>query len=218
MSDIFVRNLNFQAHDLGSQTTLLLTFDGNMKGIYEKFFPIAWKVCTFGKEGYHNMSAAYTSQLAFFKAQVDGGTITEAATCVNIKVGEITTLTQDHGDDDGDEVFHFSDPVAGTEGYMLAKNETGFVQDIAIGFKSPGKLMPTPVLYFSDVGDGSCAEAKFTPKLRAYITTDFVQTAILQRAIDTQCIWEQDLSCLDSEDTTWRLVYDNSHGYKLTKI
>lgn len=94
--------------------------------------------------------------------------------------------------------------------------------------------MPTPALYFSDVGyvplpsffllkltvqnrDGSCAEAQFTPKLRAYITTDFVQTAILQRAIDTQCIWEQDLSCLDSEDTTWTLTYDSSHGYKLTK-
>lgn len=36
--------------------------------------------------------------------------------------------------------------------------------------------------------------AKFTSKLRAYITTDFVQTAILKCAIDTQCIWEQDLS------------------------
>ncbi|KIK39672.1 hypothetical protein CY34DRAFT_808026 [Suillus luteus UH-Slu-Lm8-n1] len=158
------------------------------------------------------MSAAYTSQLAFFKAQVDEGTITEAATCVNIKDGEITTLTQDD-----DEVFHFSDPVAGTEGYMLAKNETWFVQDIAIGFKSPGQLMPTPALYFSDVGDGSCAEAQFIPKLRAYITTDFVQTAILQRAIDTQCIWEQDLSCLDSEDTTWTLSYESGHGYKLTR-
>lgn len=63
-----------------------------------------------------------SSRLAFFKAQVDEGTITEAATCVNIKVsdahlvfdfqherqaiiqnGEITTLTQDD-----DEVFHFS--------------------------------------------------------------------------------------------------------------
>ncbi|KAG1765786.1 hypothetical protein EDD22DRAFT_392408 [Suillus occidentalis] len=212
MSEVFVRNLSFQAHDLGREATLLLTFDGNMKGMYEKFFPIVWKVCTFGKEGYHSMSAAYTSQLAFFKAQVDDGTITEAATCVNINDGEITTLTQDD-----DEVFHFSDPVAGTEGYMLAKNETGFVQDIAIGFMSPGKLMPTPALYFSDVGDGSCAEATFTPKLRAYITTDFVQTAILQRAIDTQCIWEQDLSCLDSEVTTWTLTYDSCHGYKLAR-
>jgi hypothetical protein len=52
---------------------------------------------------------------------------------------------------------------------MLAKNETGFIQDIAIssrllflsftssaycspGFISPGKLMPTPALYVSDVG------------------------------------------------------------------
>ncbi|KIK39671.1 hypothetical protein CY34DRAFT_808024 [Suillus luteus UH-Slu-Lm8-n1] len=43
MSQVFVRNLSFQAHDLGREATLLLTFDGNMKGIYEKFFPIVWK-------------------------------------------------------------------------------------------------------------------------------------------------------------------------------
>lgn len=86
------------------------------------------RVCTFGKEGSYSMHATYTSQLAFFKAQVDKGTITNAATCVNINEGEVTTLTQDD-----DEVFHFSDPVAGEKGLPQAKNETGFIQDIGIG-------------------------------------------------------------------------------------
>ncbi|KAG1865870.1 hypothetical protein DFJ58DRAFT_153737 [Suillus subalutaceus] len=212
MSETFVRNLNFQTHDLGREVTLLLTFDGNMKGLYKNVCPIVWKTCTFGKEGPYSMRATYTSQLAFFKAQVDEGTITDAATCVNINEGEITTLTQDD-----EEVFHFSDPVAGEKGLLQAKNETGYVQDIGIGFMCPGELMPTPALYFNDVGDGSNAVAKFIPKLRAYITSDYGQTAILQRAIDSHCIWEQDLSYLDSENTTWKLTYDEYYGHRVTR-
>ncbi|KAG2072319.1 hypothetical protein BDR04DRAFT_1096970 [Suillus decipiens] len=41
---------------------------------------------------------------------------------------------------------------AGEEGLMEAKNETGFVQNIALGFVCPGELMPTPALYFNDIG------------------------------------------------------------------
>jgi hypothetical protein len=102
------------------------------------------------------------------------------------------------------------------------------------GFMCPGDLMPTPLLYFNGVGyvllplfflleltvqkrDGSCAVARFIPKIRAYITSDYEQTAILHRAIDGHCIWEQDLSCLDSEDTTWKLTYDGYHGYRITR-
>ncbi|KAG2364379.1 hypothetical protein BDR07DRAFT_1482491 [Suillus spraguei] len=96
MSEIFVRNLNYQTHDLGS--------------LYKNFCPVVWQVCTFGKEGSYSMRATYTSQLAFLKAQVDEGIITDAATSVNINV-----------------------PVAGEEGSMQAKNETGFVQNIALG-------------------------------------------------------------------------------------
>ncbi|KAG1746085.1 hypothetical protein EDB19DRAFT_1894251 [Suillus lakei] len=206
MSETFVRNLNFQTNDLGREATLLLTFDGNMKGLYKNFYPIVWRVCTFGREGSYSMRATYTSQLAFLKAQVDEGTIIDAATCVNINVSDSHLLC-----------FHFSDPVPG------AKNKTGFVQNMAIGlrstpgFMSPGELMPTPALYFNDVGDGSSALAKFTPKLRAYITSNYQQTAILQSAIDcTHWIWEHDLSCLD-ENTTWNLTYDKRHGYKITE-
>lgn len=212
MSETFLRNLNFQTHNLGREATLLLTFDGDMKGIYKEFCPIVWKSCAFGKEGPYSLRATYLHQLAFFKAQVDEGTITDAATCVKINKGQLTKLTQDD-----EEVFHFSEPEDGEKGFLQAKNETGLIQDIGIGFMCPGDLMPTPLLYFNGVGDGSCAVAKFIPKIRAYITSDYEQTAILQHAIDGHCIWEQDLSCLDSEDTTWKLTYDEYYGYRITR-
>ncbi|KAG2364378.1 hypothetical protein BDR07DRAFT_1401556 [Suillus spraguei] len=59
--------------------------------------------------------------------------------------------------------------------------------------------------------------AKFTPKLRAYITSDYEQTAILQRAIDTRCIWEQDLSFLESDNTTWKVTYDEYYEHAIIR-
>ncbi|KIK40136.1 hypothetical protein CY34DRAFT_284714 [Suillus luteus UH-Slu-Lm8-n1] len=92
-----------------------------------------------------------------------------------------------------------------------AANNTGTVQDFAIGFMNGRDLMPTPALYFTDVGDGSHVTAEFTPILRAYITSDYQETAILRGAIDTPAIWEQDLAAL-SDSTTWNLTRGPSTG------
>lgn len=158
------------------------------------------------------MKASYTSQLAFLKTQVEDGSIIDAATCVNINEGEKTILTQDD-----EEVFHFSEPVPCEEGFMEAENKTGSVQDLAIGFVSPGELFPTPAHYYNDLGDGSTAvAATFTPKLRAYITSDYQESAILRSAIHTPCIFEYDLASL-AENTTWNLTFDHRNGYKVSK-
>lgn len=207
---IFVRNLSFQTKDLGKEVTLLLTFDSDVKGIYETCFPAVCWLTTFGQTGSYRMNATYTSQLAFSRPQVADGNIVDAETCVEINNSEKTTLTRQNC------VFQFSKPVKGVSGFLEAQNDTGFIQDIALGFMSPRELMPRPILHFKEVDDASNIKVQFTPILRAYITSDYRHTKILQKAIDTPAIWEQNLAAL-SESTTWTLKRDPYTGhYQIT--
>lgn len=155
------------------------------------------------------MHATYTSQLAFSRPQVADGNTVDAETCVGINNSEETTLTRNNG------VVQFSKPVKGVSGYLEAQNDTGFVQDIALGFMSPKgskDLMPRPILYFKEVDDASSIKVQFTPILRAYITSDYRHTKILESAINTPPIWEQNLAAL-SESTTWTLKRDPCTGH-----
>ncbi|KAG2037046.1 hypothetical protein BDR03DRAFT_1092153 [Suillus americanus] len=206
MSHIFTRNLTFESNDLGKEATIMLTFDADMEGLYKDFFPVVWKVSTFGQTGSYRARATYTSQLAFSKPQVVDGNIIDAETSVKINVSEKTTLTE------ANDVYHFSPPQAGASGVLQAVNSTGDVQDIAVGFMSPGDLMPKPALYFNGVGDGSHVTARFTPVLRAYITSDYQETAIIRGAIDTPAIWSHDLAGL-AQSTTWTIKLDAATGH-----
>ncbi|KAG1742123.1 hypothetical protein EDB19DRAFT_1702133 [Suillus lakei] len=206
MSHAFTRNLTFQSNDLGKEATIMLTFDADMEGLYEDFFPVVWKVSKFGKTGPYRAHATYTSQLAFSKPQVVDGNIIDAETCVKINDSEKTSLTE------ANDVYHFSPPQAGTSGVLQAVNNTGAIQDIAVGFMNAGDLMPKPALYFKEVGDGSHVTAEFTPVLRAYITSDYQETAIIRGAIDTPAIWSQNLAALP-EHTTWTLKRDAASGH-----
>ncbi|KAG2339417.1 hypothetical protein BDR05DRAFT_1003378 [Suillus weaverae] len=211
MAHLFTRNLNFQSNDLGKEATIMLTFDADMEGLYEDFFPVVWKVSTFGKTGAYAASATYTSQLAFSRAQVVDENLIRAETSIKINNSEKTTLTE------ANNVYSFSAPQAGTTGVIEAMNSTGDVQDIAVGFVKKGELMPTPALYFNGVGDGSHVSAKFTPVLRAYLTSDYQETAILRGAIDTPAIWTRNLAEL-APSTTWNLARDPASGrYTITQ-
>jgi hypothetical protein len=95
-----------------------------------------------------------------------------------------------------------------------------------------GDLMPKPALYFKEIGyvifplslflpqcahgtkcrDDSHVTAKFTPILRAYITSDYQETAIIRGVINMPVIWEQDLAAL-SDSTTWNLIRDPFTGH-----
>jgi hypothetical protein len=96
--------------------------------------------------------------------------------------------------------------------------------------------IPMPALFFNDVGyvifrlfllqsaystnrrDNSHVTVKFTPILRAYITSDYRETDIIQSAMDTSAIWTEDLTAL-SEDTTFNLTRDSNTGhYMLTQV
>ncbi|KAG0695718.1 hypothetical protein DFH29DRAFT_1083255 [Suillus ampliporus] len=225
MSLTFIRHLSIQSNDLGKEATIILTFDGGMKGLYQDSFPVVWKVNTFGETdgcshifaaplptyispvpGPCRMHATYTSQLAVSKSQVVDGNIVGAETAIGINNSQRIFLTEDN------HVFHFSSPHVGTPGVVQVVNATGAIQDIAIGFISDGYLMPQPALYFKEVGVSSTVTAAFNPIMRAYITSDYQETAILQGAIDTPAIWEHNLASL-SESTTLNLHRDPATGH-----
>ncbi|KAG1864410.1 hypothetical protein F4604DRAFT_1928862 [Suillus subluteus] len=225
MSRPFIRNLTFQSNDLGKEATIMLALiNGDLKGLYEDFFPIVWKVSTFGKTGAYRAQATYTNQLAFSKSpgrewerhqrwnlrqdqceRLSSTLRLLAPTQAMMQDSEKTTLTQ------ANDVYHFSPPQAGTSGVLQAVNKTGVVQDLAVGFMNKGDLMPTPALYFNEVGDESIVKAQFTPILHVYITSDYQETAILRGAIDTPAIWTQDLTAL-AENMTWNLKRDTATG------
>ncbi|KAG2128527.1 uncharacterized protein EDB93DRAFT_1184528 [Suillus bovinus] len=206
----FVRNLTFQSNNLGKEVTIMLAWSSNLDGLYQDVFPIVWKVIKFGKEGPYKATATYTAQFAFSRAQFEAGKVISAATSVSINHGEKTTLTE------ANEVYHFSPPQAGTYGTMQAQNCTGTPQGMAIGFVNKGDFMPTPALYFSDVGNNSRVTVKFTPTLRAYVTSDYEETAVLRSQVDTPAIWSQDLTGL-AQNTTWNISRDANTGrYTIT--
>ncbi|KAG1864409.1 hypothetical protein F4604DRAFT_1024389 [Suillus subluteus] len=208
----FTRHLTFQSNDLGKEVTVMFALvDDNMKSLYKDRFPVVWKVSKFGKSGAYRAQATYTNQPAFSKAQVTHWNFISAETSVKVDVGQKTTLTE------ADDVFSFSSPQQGSSGFVQALNNTGVVQDIAVGFLNKGDLMPTPALYFDEVGDGSHVTAQFTPILRVYITSDYQETAIIRGAIETPVIWSQDLSGL-AEHTNWNLTRDGVTGrYKIVR-
>jgi hypothetical protein len=201
---MFVRNLIFQSRNLGRQSDLLLTFDKSVVKVGDPS-AVVWRVSTFGAEGPYQMKATYTSQLAFTKPQVESGHIIGAATAVDIDLGQQTNLTK------AGNVFNLSAPVEGTAGYVKATNLAGLKEDLAIGFKTSGALLPTPVLYFNEVGDGSNVTALFTPRLRAYVTLKHKETEILKGEIHSPLLWEKDLAEL-AETTTWNLTLDPATG------
>ncbi|KAG2030057.1 hypothetical protein BDR03DRAFT_975134 [Suillus americanus] len=210
-SAAIVKNLIFQSKDLGKQSDLLLVFDGKVQGMGDRS-PVVWRVSTFGDEGPYQMKATYRSQLAFTKPQVEHGSIIGAATAVEISAGQQTILTK------SGNVFKFSAPVEGTSGYFKATNLAGEKQDLAIGFMGPGALLPTPMLYFKNVGDDDVVTAHFKPMLRAYVTSDYQETEIWKNSPkNSSFLWEADLANLD-ETTTWNLTWDANTGrYKIAQ-
>ncbi|KAG1846391.1 hypothetical protein DFJ58DRAFT_843470 [Suillus subalutaceus] len=206
MSPPFTRHLTFQSNDLGKEVSIMLALvDENMQSLYKDRFPVVWKVSKFGKSGAYRAQATYTNQLAFAKAQLTDGNFISAGTSVKVNVGQKTTLTE------ANDVFSFSSPQQGSSGFVQALNNTGAIQDIAVGFLNKGDFMPTPALYFDEVGDGSHVTAQFTPILRVYITSDYQETSIIRGAIETPVIWKQDLSVL-AENTVWNLKRDGVTG------
>ncbi|KAG2140323.1 hypothetical protein BD769DRAFT_1429492 [Suillus cothurnatus] len=206
MSAPFTRNLIIQSNDLGKEVTIMFALiNSDMQSLYQDRFPVVWKVSKFGKTGAYRTQLTYTNQLAFTKAQVADGNFISAGTSIKVNPGQKTTLTE------ANDVFSFSSPQSGSPGFVQAMNNTGSIQDIAVGFLNKGDFVPTPALYFDDVGDGSQVTAQLTPILRVYLTSDYQESTILRGAIETPAIWSQDLTGL-AQHTAWNLKRDPSSG------
>ncbi|KAG8854915.1 hypothetical protein FRB91_002975 [Serendipita sp. 411] len=211
MSTQFTRTLNIiNGGDLPDDTTLLLTFQP-IEGLYKDTFPVCWRVGTFAANSPGSMVVTYKNQLAFTRPQVLDGNIVTGSTWQDINVGQKTTLNKD-----SNGVYSFNGVSAGEDGYLIAVNNCGDIEEMSIGFETTPGMPPSQVLYFSNIGQGSSVTTQFTPVLSAYVTSQYQQTQILRGEIQTGEIWKQDLSPL-KETTTLIFSRDNATGqYSLT--
>jgi len=208
----FNRNIHIKSSNLGKEATLLFTFEDidNFPRLYKDQYPVVWKVTTFGAEGNYDARMTYSHWLAFTRPQLSGDKIIGAATYVSLTTGQKTILTEANG------VAHFSEPENAanvTPDLVQAVNKSGKLQEIALGFRASGSD-PTPVLYWNDVGDESNVTAKFTPRLKVYVYSDYQENAVIRGAIQSPAIWTQDISRL-GENIELTLTRDVAGHYKL---
>ncbi|KAG1794894.1 uncharacterized protein HD556DRAFT_1442681 [Suillus plorans] len=210
-----VRNLTFQSENLGRDTTILLVFDTDMEGLYDTIYPVVWKTFTFPKTDWYSYNVTYSDDLGFSKVRIGNRNLLDTLGHFKLKPGQKTTLSLNDDDD-----LRFSLPVNGTNDYLTAENETGFHQDLAVGFYDPSRTFtygPAPMLFFKEVGNGSKATAQCKPVLRIYVESDYRETEVLVDAIKSTAILEQDLHQL-FRNTVFNLERNMLTGrYKLTK-
>ncbi|KAG2106725.1 uncharacterized protein F5147DRAFT_699711 [Suillus discolor] len=180
-SGTIVRNLTFKSDDFGRETTILLVFDTDMEGLYDTIYPVVWKTFTFPARGSRSYNVTYSDDLAFSKANIGHDNLVQTSSSLKLKPGQKTTLSLK------DKRTRFSPPVNFATGdHLTAENETGFIQDLAVGFYDPSKPViydlsraviiasgPDPMLFFKEVGNG--------------------KTEVLVGAIKSTAILEQDL-------------------------
>ncbi|KIJ15347.1 hypothetical protein PAXINDRAFT_169155 [Paxillus involutus ATCC 200175] len=213
-SPVYSKTLTFKTNNLGTDATLMLTFNKDIHNLHRETFPLCWKVSSFGKEGPYSIRLTFHNQLAFVKPQVQRGVIIDASTYKLINVDQKTTLTKDDNN-----VYHFSDVVKGEDGYLEVLNGCPLREDLLIGFTDPDGIQdPAPLLYFDNVGHEELIKAQFQPFLRAYITEQYQDSEIIEAEVSTSFFWEMDLASLDPS-TTWLLTYSKSEGtYKISEI
>ncbi|CCA74885.1 hypothetical protein PIIN_08855 [Serendipita indica DSM 11827] len=97
------------------------------------------------------------------------------------------------------------------EGSIAATNNTGKLRDIALGLQIDAKADPEPILHFPNIAHHGAVVAKFRPVLRAYMTSDYREHEVISGEVQTNMIWERDLTQLDS-------VLPRSLSVELAKI
>ncbi|KIJ38564.1 hypothetical protein M422DRAFT_258676 [Sphaerobolus stellatus SS14] len=207
----FIRTLIIN-NQLDAPATLVFSFDDQlMKGIYVDYFPTVFRVIPFPAGDHNSGEISYQNQLVFTSPQIESGVVVRAATYEPIGLGERTVLTLKDG------YLDFTPPEAGTEGVIQALNQTEQRTDIGVGFlKDPRR--PSTSLVWREVAHNANVTAEFTPKLRAYVTTDYQENEVLRGAIQTGAIWEENLAKLPSV-TSWLFKQDTATGeYKLERM
>jgi len=216
MGDAFVRNLVFRSRDLGRDSIFVLTFDDpRIPGIYNTVFPTTFKVTAFGLEGPYDFSVTYVQRLGVTRAVINRGLVVPAATYTEINVGEKTELSKS-----GEPlIYKFSTPqtISPPSKHYVATNTTNALENIGVGFFERADRAPAQILVFENVGAGSSAQFEFTPILRAYVTSDFKESAVLRAQMSSPVLFQENLVNLP-ENTDWMLIYNKNSGiYKVER-
>jgi len=206
----FVRNLTFRSRNLGRDSTFILTFnDDAIPGIYHSVFPTAWKVTAFGATGPYDFPVTYVQKLGITRAVVSGGVVVPASTYTDINIGQKTELSKS-----GDPaIYRFSTPatISPPTKQFVAQNQTNALENIGVGFFDRADRAPSQLLVFEGVGAGSSVQSEFTPVLRAYVTTDYRENAILRGQISTPILFAENLVNLP-QNSDWLLTYNPGSG------
>lgn len=202
---VFQRNLKIKCGDIGENpVTLLLCFQvPDPSKLYTEQFPVAWRVIEFTGEGNENLNAMYNNQLFVANPQSSTNNFVKPNQWISIDPGQQTTFEKKG------QALHFTTPVKGSGKLIIAENATQEKRNFTIGMVEGND--PVPLLYFSGVGSGSSLVAQFTPKLQAYIVSNYQETSVLKGAIQTmKPFWTQDLAKYD--DQTVNLVFQKDHA------
>ncbi|KAF8593191.1 hypothetical protein BDV93DRAFT_529974, partial [Ceratobasidium sp. AG-I] len=161
------KTLNIYSHGLQKDTTIMLMFQPPDNGkLFRDQFPVVWKVITFRARGHAKATIQYNARLAFGYAQTDQDNLVDSAAWVEVRSGDISSLTGEGG-----KRFGKNSQGSGTK-LLVCKNNTQGRANLSIGFvKGDGiDQRYEPTLVWTGVGAGSNISAQFTPTLHAYVT------------------------------------------------
>ncbi|QRV94541.1 hypothetical protein RhiJN_22559 [Ceratobasidium sp. AG-Ba] len=203
------KTLNFYTYNLQRDTTVMLMFQPPNSGkLYKDQFPVVWKIITFRAGGHAKAVVRYAARLAFGYAQADDENLVDSSAWVEVKSGDITSVTGDYGVKRFGEVSRRQDTRL-----LVCKNNTKERANLSIGFVKGDGLDQRyePTLLWTGVGAKSNITAQFTPVLTAYVTRDYKESQMLRGEVETDPIWSQDLNMLD-DVTSWNFVEDGASG------
>ncbi|CAE6532576.1 unnamed protein product [Rhizoctonia solani] len=203
------KNLNFYAQGLQKDITITLVFDAPpSRRLFKNFFPVVWKVIELRAGGHAKASIVYNPRLAFGCAQIDQDNLVDSAPWVELKRGDISTISGGPGQ------RQFGENTRDDNSKLLVcMNDTGDPVDLSLGLVKGNGVNQSyaPTFVWTGVDAGSDLPAIFDPTLTAYVTRDYKETELLRGEIEADVIWTRDLDELD-DVTGWTVVEDEATG------
>ncbi|KAG8712551.1 hypothetical protein FRC09_019737 [Ceratobasidium sp. 395] len=174
-------------------TSVMLVFQPPNTGkLYKNQFPVVWKTFNLRAGGHGKAIVRYTNRLGSGYAQIDEDNAVASSAWTEI---------------------HSKETREGTSPIIVCENNSGDRADLVIGFikgdEADQKFEPT--LVCSGVNADSKITTQFTPVLQAYATRDYQESQLLRGEVETDIIWEQNISELD-DVTGWNFYEDEASG------
>ncbi|KAB5589142.1 hypothetical protein CTheo_7414 [Ceratobasidium theobromae] len=203
------KTMNFYACGLQKDTTVMLMFEPPKNDkLFRDQFPVVWKVITFRAKGNAKATVKYVNRLAFGYAQTDSENLVDSAAWVEVKSGDISSITGGPGQ----KRFGDISKGSGTK-LLVCKNNTNDRANLSIGFVKGDDIDQRyePTLVWTGVGSKSNITAQFTPTLTAYVTREYKATEMLRGEVETDAIWTCNINEID-DVTGWNFIEDGASG------